>query len=220
MRAAFHDELEAITATLVEMGDLVALAMREGTTALLTADLKLAEKVIADDDRIDAMQHQLEADAIDLMTRQQPVAQDLRTLVTSLRMSADFERMGDFGHHIARIARMRYPATAVPPELTATIQSMGDVAGLIINKATHVIRTQDLKASVELEDDDDAMDRLHRQLFTILLDDAWSHGIETAIDMTLLGRYYERCADHAVSTARRVYFLVKGEYASEQKSGA
>lgn len=220
MRAAFHDELEAITATLVEMGDLVALAMREGTTALLTADLKLAEKVIADDDKIDAMQHQLEADAIDLMTRQQPVAQDLRTLVTSLRMSADLERMGDFGHHIARIARMRYPATAVPPELTATIQAMGDVAGLIINKATHVIRTQDLKASVELEDDDDAMDRLHRQLFTILLDDAWPHGIETAIDMTLLGRYYERCADHAVSTARRVYFLVKGEYASEQKSGA
>ena len=220
MRDAFHDELDAITASLVEMGKLVSLAMREGTTALLTTDLKLAEKVIADDDRIDAMQHDLEASAIDIMARQQPVARDLRTLVTSLRMSADLERMGDFGHHIAKIARMRYPSTAVPAELTATIQSMGDVAGQIIDKATHVIKTQDLKAAVELETDDDEMDRLHRQLFTILLDDSWSHGIETAIDMTLLGRYYERCADHAVSTARRVYFLVKGEYASEQKPTA
>ena len=114
MRDAFHDELDAITASLVEMGELVSLAMREGTTALLTTDLKLAEKVIADDDRIDDMQHELEANAIGIMARQQPVAQDLRTLVTSLRMSADLERMGDFGHHIAKIARMRYPAAAVP----------------------------------------------------------------------------------------------------------
>ena len=213
MRDSFHDDLDGIGVSLIEMGQLVSKAMQRATTALLTADLKIAEEIISEDDAIDAMQHDIEARAINLMARQQPVAGDLRTLVTSLRMSADLERMGDLAHHVAKLTRMRYPSAAVPVELTATIQSMGDVAGKIIDKATHVIKTQDLKAAVELETDDDEMDRLHRQLFTILLDDSWSYGIETAIDLTLLGRYYERYADHAVSVSRRVYFLVTGKYA-------
>jgi phosphate transport system protein len=215
MRDAFHDDLEAINQTLVDMSNLVADAMKKATTALLTADLALAEEVIADDDRVDSIQHELDARTLNVMARQQPVAGDLRTLVTSLRMSADFERMGDFGHHIARIARMRYPATAVPAELSLTIQEMGNTAGRIINKVTELLQSRDLNVALELEKDDDEMDHLHRQLFTVLLDDAWPHGIETAIDMTLLGRYYERCADHAVSIARRVYFLVTGEYAKK-----
>jgi phosphate transport system protein len=152
------------------------------------------------------------------MARQQPVAQDLRILVTSLRMSADLERMGDLCHHVAKLARMRYPNVSVPAELISTIESMGKTAIKIIDKSTHVVKTQDLQAAIELETDDDEMDTLHRALFVALLDDSWSHGIETAIDMTLLGRYYERCADHAVSIARRVYFLVKGEYASESQA--
>jgi phosphate transport system protein len=216
MREAFHDDLDAIGLTLIEMGHRVGRSMELATTALLTADLQLAEQVISDDDYIDAMQHELDAKTLNLLARQQPVAGDLRTLVTSLRMSADIERMGDMGHHIAKVARMRYPAKAVPPELAETIQEMGNVAKRIIEKTTQVIETHDLQAAVELEKDDDEMDKLHRKLFVTLLDDAWSHGTETAIDMTLLGRYYERCADHAVSVARRVYFLVTGEYASEK----
>jgi phosphate transport system protein len=175
----------------------------------------LAESVISDDEKIDSIQHELEARTINLMARQQPVAQDLRILVTSLRMSADLERMGDLCHHIAKLARMRYPNVSVPAELIPTFEAMGKTAVKIIEKSTHVVKTQDLQAAVELETDDDEMDKLHRALFVALLDDSWSHGVETAIDMTLLGRYYERCADHAVSIARRVYFLVKGEYASE-----
>jgi len=216
MRDAFHDDLDSIGTTLVEMAQLVGNAMERATTALLTADLKLAEEVIAEDSRIDSMQHDLDARTLNLLARQQPVAGDLRTLVTSLRMSADLERMGDLAHHIAKVARMRFPATAVPPELVLTIQEMGDVARKIITKAAHVIENHDLEAAVQLEKDDDEMDKLHRKLFLTLLDDAWPHGIETAIDMTLLGRYYERCADHAVSVCRRVYFLVTGEYASEK----
>ena len=131
-------------------------------------------------------------------------------------MSADLERMGDLADHIAKVARMRYPSTAVPPELILTIQEMGSVVKLIIQKTSSVIQSQDISVALQLEKDDDEMDRLHRKLFMTLLDDAWTHGIETAIDMTLIGRYYERCADHAVSVARRVYFLVTGEYASDQ----
>ena len=218
MRDAFHEELDAIQATLVTMGEMVAVAMERSSAALLNADVKLAEQVISEDEKLDTIQHDLEARAINLMARQQPVAQDLRILVTSLRMSADLERMGDLCHHIAKLARMRYPAVAVPPELLSTIENMGKTAKKIIEKSTHVVKSQDLQAAIELETDDDEMDTLHRALFVALLDDSWTHGIETAIDMTLLGRYYERCADHAVSIARRVYFLVKGEYASESQA--
>ncbi len=216
MRNAFHDELDSIGQTLIEMGNLVSTAVQLATTALLTADLKLAEQVISNDLRIDTMQHELDAKTLTLLARQQPVAGDLRTLTTSLRMSADLERMGDLAHHIAKVARMRFPSTAVPPELVLTIQEMSDVLSRITTKTTAVLRTHDLESAIQLEKDDDEMDKLHRKLFLILLDDAWSHGIETAIDITLLGRYYERCADHAVSVCRQVYFLVTGEYASEQ----
>ncbi|MCX6438209.1 MAG: phosphate signaling complex protein PhoU [Actinobacteria bacterium] len=216
MRDAFHDDLDAVRLTLVEMSALVGHAMERATTALLTADLKIAEEVISDDSKIDALHHDLDNRILGIMARQQPVAGDLRILVTSIRMSADLERMGDLADHIAKVARMRYPSTAVPPELILTIQEMGSVVKLIIEKTSNVIGSQDITVALQLEKDDDEMDRLHRKLFMTLLDDAWTHGIETAIDMTLIGRYYERCADHAVSVARRVYFLVTGEYASDQ----
>jgi len=218
MRNAFHDELDGIGTTLLQMAGLVKVAMNDATSALLTVDLNNAEKVIAADDVIDEIQHELDARTINLMARQQPVASDLRTLVTSLRMSADLERMGDLAHHVAKQARMRYPNSAVPAELVPTITAMGLVADKIVDKLSSVMEHRDTVRALEIETDDDEMDKLHRALFVALLDDSWSHGIEAAIDMTLLGRYYERCADHAVSIARRVYFLVKGEYASESQA--
>ena len=215
MRDAFHDDLDAIGSSLAQMSELVSRAMLRATKALLEADLSLAEEVIAEDDLIDGLHHDLDARILNLMARQQPVAGDLRRLVTSIRMSADLERMGDLAHHVAKLARMRYPACAVPPELVLTIQEMGNVAERIITKTTGLINSNDTLTAMQFEKDDDEMDKLHRKLFGILLDDNWAHGIETAIDMTLLGRYYERCADHAVSVARRVYFLVTGTYASD-----
>lgn len=216
MRDQFHEELEGINSSLISLGEQIKVALDSATHALLTADLTLAEKVIADDSLIDEAQHHLDAQTIDLIARQQPVARDLRALVASLRMSADLERMGDMAHHIAKLARMRYPATAVPPELLLTVQEMGRVASKITEKAIGIIESRDTDAAKSLEKDDDEMDILHRKLFAALLDDNWSHGIETAIDMTLIGRYYERFADHAVSISRRVYFLVTGQYYSEE----
>ena len=216
MREQFQEELDGVSATLVQMAGLVRVAMDNATTALLTADLTLAEKVIADDLIIDDIQHELDARTINLIARQSPVASDLRTLVTSLRMSADLERMGDLAHHVAKAARMRYPATAVPPELSLTIEEMGRVCSKIIEKVSTVIENRDADRALEIEKDDDEIDGLHRKIIQTLLDPSWKHGVETAIDMTLLGRYYERCADHAVSIARRVYFLVTGTYANDK----
>ncbi len=212
MRDIFHEELEAINETLLRMSGLVKEALSDATKALLTADLQLAEKVIAADDIIDQIQHDLDNRTINLMARQQPVASDLRNLVSTLRMSADLERMGDLAHHVAKTARMRFPSGAVPEVLTTIIVDMEKTATAIGEKLSTVIQYKDVTRALELDKDDDAMDELHRKLIAVLLSDDWSFGIETAIDMTLLGRYYERFGDHAVSIANRVHFTVTGEY--------
>jgi phosphate transport system protein len=215
LRSAFQDELDGVTQSLSELSTLVSSAITQATHALLTADLSEAEAVIAADDRVDEIQHELDARIIDIIARQQPVASDLRALVTALRMSADLERMGDMAHHIAKITRLRHPGAAVPSELLLTIEEMGKVARLISDKVGGIINSKDIDKALEVEKDDDEMDLLHRKLFTALLEPTWPHGIETAIDMTLIGRYYERYADHAVSVSRRIHFQVTGKYSSK-----
>src|SRR5690606_36562347 len=218
MRDAYHEELDSIGDGLVEMARLVGSAIGRATTAILDADLKLAEHVIEGDQKVDELQHELEARAITLLARQQPVATDLRIVVTSLRMSADLARSGDLAQHVAKLGRLRYPARAVPRDLHATILEMGQLAQRLMAKAGEVIIPKDVDLALQLETDDDAMHLLHRTLFQHLMDDRWKHGIETAVDVTLLGRYYERFADHAVSVAKRVVYLVTGEHADEIQS--
>ena len=217
MRDMFHEELEGINTTLLGMAGLVKEALTQSSQALVNADLATAEKVIAADDAIDNMHHDLDARIINLMARQQPVATDLRVLVAALRISADLERMGDLAHHVAKLARMRYPNKAVPMELEATINNMGTTNERITEKMITVLQYRDLTRALEMEVDDDEMDTLHRDLISTLVGDSWTYGIESAIDMTLLGRYFERFADHAVSISHRVYFMVTGEYAAEEK---
>ncbi|MGN6334264.1 MAG: phosphate signaling complex protein PhoU [Motilibacteraceae bacterium] len=213
MRDVFHEALDALSDDLVEMTRLVGSAMARASTALLDADLAIADSVIAADEAVDHLHHDLEARAIDLLARQQPVATDLRIVVTALRISSDLERMGDLARHVAKVARMRFPESAVPADIRGTILEMSQVAERIVVKTGSVIASKDVEAARQLERDDDEMDRLHRELYRHLLDGTWSHGIESAIDMTLVGRYYERYADHAVSVARRVVYLVTGEFA-------
>ncbi|MFF8771313.1 phosphate signaling complex protein PhoU [Kitasatospora sp. NPDC015120] len=215
MRDAYHEELDSIGDSLVEMARLVGSALGRATTALLDADLALAESVIAADEKINELHHELENRAIDLLARQQPVATDLRIVVTSLRMSADLERCGDLAQHVAKVARLRYPESAVPGDLHATVLELGQLAQRLVAKAGLVIATKDVDKALELEQDDDAIDALHRELFAHLIDERWHHGIETAVDVTLVGRYYERFADHAVSVAKRVVYLVTGEHVDE-----
>ncbi|MFM1789553.1 MAG: hypothetical protein RLZZ12_902 [Actinomycetota bacterium] len=215
LRSAFQDELDGVTNSLVDLSNQVTAAIEKATHSLLTANLEEAQEVIDADDKIDDFQHELDARIIDIVARQQPVASDLRALATALRMAADMERMGDMAHHIAKIARLRHPNGAIPSELLLTMEEMGKVASNISKKTAEVISSKDVEKAVELEKDDDAMDQLHRKLFQVLLSDDWSHGIETAIDVTLIGRYYERYADHAVSVARRVYYQVTGKFLSD-----
>jgi phosphate transport system protein len=220
VRDQYHDDLDAITQALVEITRLAGSAINSATQALLDADLRAAESVISGDEAIDDLYTQIEGSALDLLARQQPVASDLRVVIASLRMVADIERMGDLALHIAKVARRRYPASAIPAELQATVLEMGQVAQRICAKCSSVIAGRDLGMAAELERDDDVMDELHKRLFTTLLDPSWGGGVEAAIDVTLCGRYYERFCDHAVSVARRVVFLVTGEKPAATEASA
>jgi phosphate transport system protein len=191
---------------------MVSESIVKSSKALLTADLKLAEEVIATDAKIDDYQHDLDTRIIDIIARQQPVASDLRALITALRMSADLERMGDLSHHIAKVARLRHPNNAIPNDLVLAFTEMGYVAEKLATKVATVITTRDTDMALQVEKDDDEMDDLHRKVISGIISNGSSITVESAIDLTLLGRYYERFADHAVAVARRVYFLVKGEF--------
>jgi phosphate transport system protein len=219
VRDSYHEELDDINACLVGMANSVGSQMGTATTALLDADVALADLVIAGDDQIDATRESIEQRTFTLLARQQPVAGDLRTITTAMRIVADLERMGDLAAHIAKVARMRFPEHAIPQEVRPAFLEAGNVAELLISKTATVIARRDVDAARELETDDDAMDRIHRGLFRQLLSEDWPHGIETAIDITLLGRYYERFADHAVSVARRVVYLVTGERYTSSPAG-
>ena len=215
MRDLFHEDLEAITALQLKMAVLVKDAIEKATTSLLTSDLALAEKVIEEDAQIDLIHHDLDERVIDLMARQQPVASDLRALVSAIRISADLERMGDLAHHLAKLARMRYPNSAVPAEFTDLIASMGAEASRITEKMTVVIKFRDTTRALEVEKDDDAMDQLQRKLIASLVDPNGKHNVETSIDMAFASRYYERFSDHAVSISRRIYYIATGEFAQK-----
>ena len=219
MRDTYHEQLAEVSDGLIEMSRLVGTAVSKATVALLNADLEAAEQVIAGDQGVNDLYHQLDDVAMMLLARQQPVATDLRSIITGLRMSSDLERVGDYAVHIAKVARRRHPASVVPVELRSTIMEMGQAATRIAIKAGTVIATRDLTLAAQLLADDDTIDDLHAQLFQQLLSGAFSYEVQAAIDLALVGRYYERLADHAVSVSHAVTFLVTGEHLDPESYG-
>jgi phosphate transport system protein len=210
MRDVYHDELADIGKRVVEMTNLVAVAMERATAALLLPNFDAAEHVVRQDARVDALRVELEDRCFQLIALQQPVATDLRVLISTMHLVADLERMGDLAMHVAKIARLRYPDNAVPAEVRDVISQMGEVARSLVHKVADVVDGRDVALAQAVEAEDDSMDALRRKLFAVVLSTHWAHGTEAAIDVTLLGRYYERYADHAVSVARRTIFIVTG----------
>src|SRR5688572_6965000 len=211
MREAFHDQLDAVFTDLADMCGQVEVAVREATKALLTGDAATAEQVISADEAVDANRERIEDNAFALLSLQQPVAGDLRVVVSALRMVSELERMGDLSVHVAKIARLRVPNVAVPEEVRPTMARMGEVAEDMVARVSRIITGLDVEAAIELGRADEIMDQLRRKSFTELLSERWTHGVEAAVDLALLGRYYERIADHAVSVANRVVYVVTGD---------
>ncbi|MDT5049001.1 MAG: phosphate transport system protein [Mycobacterium sp.] len=213
MRTAYHMELARLTEHLGEMCGLAGVAMEHATQALLQADLVLAEQVLSDHDKIAAMSTSAEENAFVLLAPlRAPVASDLRAIVSALQMVVDIDRMGALALHVAEITRWRHPQHALPEEVNGYFAEMGSIAVKLGNNAQEVLLTRDPRKAARIRREDDAMDDLHRHLFTVLMDREWKHGIATAVDVTLLGRYYERFADHAVQLAHRVIFQTTGRY--------
>ncbi|CAN5644315.1 phosphate signaling complex protein PhoU [soil metagenome] len=211
MREQFHEQLDAIFDDLAGICRMVETAVGQATRSLFEGDVTIAEHVISADIDIDLARERVEESAFELLSLQQPVAGDLRTVVAALRMVSELERMGDLSVHVAKIARLRVPEVAVPDEIRPTIAQMAHVAEDMVKRVADIILTRDVEAAITLRNDDEEMDQLRRTSFTELLSDDWAHGVEAAVDIALLGRYYERIADHAVSVANRVVFVVTGQ---------
>lgn len=215
MRAVFQQELHEVQERLVEIATLVQRSISNATQAFTESNVALAESVIADDDRIDELTVSLDELAIDILARQQPVARDLRIVVSALRISASLERMGDMSEHIAQLARYRFPEKVAPKTLRKTFAEMGGLDVEIATKLVELLRTEDTKLAEEILATDDKVDALHQQVFDTVLSENWRGDTEHTVDATLASRYHERFADHAVSIAKKVQYLGTGEWVAD-----
>jgi len=212
MREVFQQELREVQDRLVEISDLVATSIENATSAFNDSNVALAETVIEDDDKIDALALELDELAIQILARQQPVARDLRIVVSALRISASLERMGDMAEHIAQLARYRFPEKVVPKSLRPTFVEMGRLDVEIARKLTELLKTEDLAIAEYIRNEDDKVDELHVSVFDKVLGEKWKGEAADTVDATLASRYHERFADHAVSIAKKVQYLATGDW--------
>jgi len=189
----------------------VGAALRQSTSALLDDRERLAAQVEAGNSAVEELRAKVEQLAITAMALHAPVAGDLRAVVAAIRCADDIARMGDLAKHVARTVRRQGGARIVPDEARALFAEMGSLGAAMADKAAKVARDRNVVLALELDCDDDAMDQLLRDVFEMLLAPTWTHSVSAAVDVTLLARYYERFADHAVSVAKQVVYTVTGQ---------
>ncbi|MCO1659226.1 phosphate signaling complex protein PhoU [Pseudonocardia humida] len=200
-------QLDELAELLSRMCSAVAGALQRSTAALLESRERLAAQVVAGDAAVDALRAQVEDVAAEALLFHNPVAGDLRTVVSAIRAAGDVERMGDLAVHVAKVVQL---GRRVPDEIRDEIAEMSRVAVELALKTADVVRSRNVIKAVELDTDDDAMDALHEHMFEVLMAPSWPHGVPAAVDLTLLARYYERFADHAVTVAHETVYAVTG----------
>ena len=217
MRTTYHKQLDDLAAQLGEMCGLAGVAMKRATHALLDGDISAAERVIRDHERIVEMRARVEKEAFALLALQQPVAGELRAVFSSIQIIADTERMSALAVHIAEIARREHPKQVLPEDVRGCFADMGKVAIALGDSAKQVLMSRDPQQAAQLHEQDKAMNDLYRQLFGVLIDQEWKHSISSGVEAALLGRFYERFADHAVEIGRRVIFMDTGVLPTEDE---
>ncbi|TFC11179.1 phosphate signaling complex protein PhoU [Cryobacterium algoritolerans] len=218
MREVFQQELAEVQDRLVEISRLVAISIHKATRAFNESDVSLAEEAISEDEKIDELTIELDELAITILARQQPVARDLRIVVSALRISASLERMGDLSTHIAQLARYRFPDKVVPKSLRGTFAEMGTLVTAIATMLTELLTNEDMHLAETIRNEDDKVDALHLNVFEAVLGETWKGEAADTVDATLASRYHERFADHAVSIAKKVQYLGTGAW--QQNTGA
>jgi len=214
MREVFQQELREVQDRLVEIATLVHASIESATRAFNESNVALAESVIEADDKIDLAAIELDELAINILARQQPVARDLRIVVSALRISASLERMGDMAEHIAQLARYRYPDKVIAKGLRSTFKDLGALDVKIAGMLVELLTTEDLTIAEKIRDEDDKVDALHLSVFDKVLGETWKGAAVDTVDATLASRYHERFADHAVSIAKKVQYLATGDWSS------
>ena len=212
MRAVFQQELSEVQERIVDLATLVADSIEDASRAFNESDITLAERVIAGDRVIDSATAELDELAIDILARQQPVARDLRLVVSSLRISAALERMGDMSGHIAQLARYRFPEKVARKSLRPHFEELGALDVEMARKLVRLLDTDDIRIAREIQQDDDKVDALRDAVLERMLGEKWKGEPMDTVDATLASRYFERFADHAVKIAKKVEYLDDGEW--------
>jgi phosphate transport system protein len=213
-RKLFHEELDEINADVIRLGAMASEAIEAASSALLDGDLTAAERIVGHERELDDLTHSIEDRTYLLLARQQPMAVDLRTLVSVLRVIHELERVGDLMVNVSKATRRLYPH-ALDPRVRGIIDRMREQAGVQVRLAVDTFAERDPARAAALGDMDDVMDDLQKDLFRVIFaspntDEA---AIQRAVQIALVGRYYERVADHAVNVAERVAYMVTGEFA-------
>jgi len=213
MREVFQQDLAEVQERLVDLSESVTDIMEKASMAFLNADVKKADEAIALAEINEERALAIDEMAIRVLSRQSPVARDLRVLVSALRISASLERMGALAGHIATIARFRYPESAVPETLRKTFSEMGALDCTLGRKLTQLLRNTDVDLARSIQAEDERVDELHRSVFDLVLSEKWKENAMYTVDVTLASRYHERFADHVVDISSKVAYLTTGEWA-------
>ena len=213
VRKVFQAELHQVGEELIQIATLVQQALGSARTAFLDADIQVAEEVISNDARIDFLQNDLDERSIDILALQSPVASDLRMIVGALRMSASLERMGDLARHLAQLARLRFPEPVLPEAMRGHFEEMFDIDARLVERVISVLEDRDISEADQIFALKSELNLKHQQVFEMLADPNWDSSVPTAVDVTLASRYLERIGDHGVPVARKVSYLVTGDWA-------
>jgi phosphate transport system protein len=212
MQGIFQNALADVQGRLVSLAENAESIMDKASRAFLNSDVTLADEALALAETNEAKALDLDELVIKVLATQSPVARDLRILVSALRMSASLERMGSLSSHIAAIARYRFPGSAVPDSLRKTFEDMARIDLELVGKGIRLLQNTDLDLVREIQARDEAVDRLHRKVFDVVLSPEWKENAMYTVDVTLASRYFERFADHVVDISSKVSFLQTGEW--------
>lgn len=209
-RSTFHHQLDEVQRDLIRAAARVTETIMRGTQCLLDLDLDEARAIIEGDDEIDALTLDIEDRCFTLLARQQPMAGDMRAVVTAIRLTQEIERSGDLMVNVAKAARRLY-GSEVPPALRSLLQAMAAEAVRLFKIAMDAYADGDATLAAALDDMDDRLDQIHKDYIQAILElHADVQDVQVAVQMALVGRYYERIGDHAVNIGERVQYMVTG----------
>ena len=211
IRIEFHDALDKVRDDVVRLGAMTVETIGRGTAALLDRDLHAAQTLIDGDDTIDVLAIDVEERCYELLALQQPMAGDLRFIVCSLRVVSELERSADLMVNICKAARRIYDVS-MDPKVRGLIEDMSLEAAALTRKAIDSYANKDDGLASALDDIDDRLDELQTAFVETVFTthDATRINLRSAVQLALIGRYYERIGDHAVNIGERVTYMVTG----------